>query len=134
MTLLTPAQGRLRAAQGRLRAAQDWLRAAQDWLSLAQSRSVLLTLGTISGRLRRSIHNRFNSSRASLELVPYIKITTIVPVFRKQMVPPSLSFYLDILHLSTANCNTLFCYSILLNFLLAFTKCKIWSLNQRRSN
>jgi len=71
-----PAQGRLRAGSGRLRIG-----------------SGLLTLRAISGRLRRSIHNYFNSSRVSLELVPYIKMATLIPVFREQMVLPSLSFY-----------------------------------------
>jgi len=57
VTLLTPAQARLRIGSG-----------------LAQAYSGLLSLRTISGRLRRSIHNYFNSSRASPELVPYIKM------------------------------------------------------------
>ena len=67
VTLLIPAQGRLRVGSG-------WLRMAQDLLSLV------------------------NSSRASPELVPYIKMAMWFPVFKKRMVPPSLSFYLDIPH------------------------------------
>ena len=61
-----------------------------------QDCSALLTLTRM---LRGSIHNHFSFSRASLELALYIKMATLVPVFRKTMVSPSLSFYLDILHL-----------------------------------
>jgi len=44
---------------------------AQDWLRIC---SGLLTLRAISGRLRHSMNNYFNSSRASPELVPYIRL------------------------------------------------------------
>ena len=59
VTLLTPAQARLRICSG------------------------LLTLRTISGRLRRSMHNYFNSSRASPELVPIYKNGQIGPLLLK---------------------------------------------------
>jgi len=41
----------------------------------------LLTLITIFGRLRRSLPNHFNSRRGGLELVPYIKMAKICPIF-----------------------------------------------------
>jgi len=53
---------------------------AQDWLRFC---SGLLTLRAIFGRLRRSMHNYFNSSRASPDLVPYIKMAKLVPLFRR---------------------------------------------------
>ena len=40
----------------------------------------------ISGRLRHSMNNYFKSSRASPELVPYIKMAKLAPLFRKRMV------------------------------------------------
>jgi len=45
------------------------------------------------------MYNYFNSSRASPELVPYIKMAKSVPIFRKRMVLPLHNLYLDISYL-----------------------------------
>ena len=61
--------------------AQDWLRTGSGFAQLAQA---LLSLTTISARLRRSIQSYFNSSRASPELVPYIKMAKLAPSVERE--------------------------------------------------
>jgi hypothetical protein len=62
---------------------------AQDWVRVC---SGLLTLRTISDRLRRSMHNYFNLSRGSPELVPYRKMAKWAPSFESEWFLRYLAF------------------------------------------